>query len=417
MPTALLSLSFAIAASTLPAQDYHPPSVPQKMQYSLEQAVSDNAQLHTIAFDGLAFLTGDFAVDTFLPPGKVSDYFGFQYMRDIDAKAGGHNTSFLTRIADNMLSILNDAQKGQLIALGQEQEKGIREFALERLPLIKAFRRNLEGDMPKGSQGLSRHAVMQYSAKLYELDGLLAYQRAKVMGEIIRSLSDQQKAALSKLVFGDSRSWPDLPEQIDRRSISHALHVAVMTYASEMFAWYAGSPEADTYFCPERHGMYFGGFGMKTAPAMGKKDYSISTSLTGDSGEAFLAALTNAQRKQITDLIELQRNDLAEIVTTRRLIASELRHFQKGESADKDKVVALSRRYGELDGELAYLYATAFAQVGKSLTPQQKEKLAALRTSNPMDPKGPFLYSDPIDMPPIENTDFLFSGATGPPDI
>ena len=61
--------------------------------------MSDQAQLHTIAFDGLAFLTGDFGFDTFLPPGKVSDYFGFQYMRDIDAKGGGHNTSFLTRIA------------------------------------------------------------------------------------------------------------------------------------------------------------------------------------------------------------------------------------------------------------------------------------------------------------------------------
>ena len=58
-------------------------------RYSLEQAVSDRAQLSTIAFDGLAFLTGDFAGDTFLPPGKVSDYFGFQYMRDIDANGGG----------------------------------------------------------------------------------------------------------------------------------------------------------------------------------------------------------------------------------------------------------------------------------------------------------------------------------------
>ena len=75
-----------------------PPKPDQGRQYSLEQAVSDQAQLHTIAFDGLAFLTGDFGGDTFLPPGKVSDYFGFQYMRDIDAREGGHNTSFLTRI-------------------------------------------------------------------------------------------------------------------------------------------------------------------------------------------------------------------------------------------------------------------------------------------------------------------------------
>jgi tyrosyl-tRNA synthetase len=159
--------------------------------------------------------------------------------------------------------------------------------------------------------------------------------------------------------------------------------------------------------------MYFGGFGMKTAPAMGKKDYSISTSLTGDSGEAFLAMLTDAQRKVITDLVNLQRQDLDEIVKTRRVIATELRRFLKGESASEDKVLSLAKRYGELDGEMSYLYATAFAQIGKTLTTQQKEKLARLRTSNPSDPKGPFLYSSPINMPKIENTDFLFGSKKG----
>ena len=380
----------------------------ERRQYSLEQATSDQAQLHTIAFDGMAFLTGDFGSDTFLPPGKVSDYFGFQYMRDIDAKGAGHNTSFLTRIALNMLAVLSDAQKLQLLTLAKQQESDIERFAEMRFPLMKAFRRNLEGDLPAGSKGLDRSPIMKYSAKLYELDGLLAYGRAKVMGGILHGLNARQRAALAKLKFGDSGTWPDVPEQIDRRSMSHTVHVAVMTYASEMFAWYGGSLEADTYFCPERHGMYFGGFGMKTAPAMGKKNYSISTALTGDKGEAFLTTLNDGQRRLITDLVDLQRDDLAEIVRTRRAIATELRQFQKGQSANKVKVLSLSRRYGELDGELSYFYATAFAEIGKTLTAEQKGELARLRTSNASDPKGPFLYSSPIPMPQTENTDFLF---------
>ncbi len=416
----LITLAIAMLVTRTMAQDSQPPRREgpadrprpgQRNQYSIEQAVSDQAQIHTIAFDGLAFLTGDFGLDTFLPPGKVSDYFGFQYMRDIDAKEGGHNTSFLTRIANNMLAILNNDQKAQLLTLGKEQQNDIRRFAEKRLPLIKAFRRNLEGDLPAGSKGLDKEAVVKYSADLYELDGLLAFQRAKVMGDIICSLSDPQKAALARLKFGDSRTWPDLSEQLDKRSMSHEVNVAVMTNASEMFAWYGGSLEADTYFCPERHGMYFGGFGMKTAPAMGKQNYSISTSLTGDSGGAFLAALTDAQRKHITNLIDLQRNDLAEIVKTRRAIATELRHFQQGESANQARVLALSRQYGELDGEMSYLYATAFAEVGKTLTAQQKAKLAGMRASNPSDPKGPFLYSTPVNPPKIENTDFLFGNS------
>ena len=409
-----VTVALVVLAGTAWSQPQPPPSpgergkAPERRQYSIEQAISDRAQLHTIAFDGLAFLTGDFGLDTFLPPGKVSDYYGFQYMRDIDAKEGGHNTSFLTRIANNMLAVLSNAQRAQLLALAQEQESGIRRFAEQRLPLIKAFRRNLEGDIPAGSKGLDKNAVVQYSADLYVLDGTLAFQRAQVMGGILRGLSDPQKAALAKLKFGDSRTWPDVPEQLDKRSMSHAANVAMMTYASEMFAWYAGSLEADTYFCPERHGMYFGGFGMKTAPAMGKQDYSISTALTGDSGSTFLAALTLVQQQIIVDLVGRQRQDLSEIVKTRRAIATELRRFLKAESADRDEVLALSKRYGELDGEVSYFYATAFAEVGKTLTTQQRAKLAGLRTTNPADTKGPFLYSDPINMPQIANTDFLF---------
>ena len=406
----VIALAIAGLPVCAPAQETRPHQSEHAQQYSLEQATSDRAQLHTIAFDGLAYLTGDFGFDTFLPPGKVSDYFGFQYMRDIDAKGGGHNTSFLTRIANNLLANLTAEQKEQLLGLGRAQVADVRRFAEMRLPLIKAFRQNLEGKLPAGSTGLNKAAVLKYSADLYALDGAITFQRAQVMGRIIHSLSAPQKAALAKLKFGDSRTWPDLPEQLDKQSMPHTVNVAVMTYASEMFAWYAGSIEADTYFCPERHGMYFGGFGMKTAPAMGKQDYSISTALTGDSGEAFLAVLTEPQRKFITELPDLQRVDLAEIVKTRRAIATELRRFQKGETADQAKVVALSKRYGELDGELAYFYATAFARVGQSLTAQQKEKLAKLRPTNPADPRGPFLYSDPIDLPKIAATDFLFGG-------
>ena len=198
----VLTLMVILAAGEALAQEPPPapPGPPQTFnnthRYSIQQACSDRAQLHTIAFDGLAFLTGDLGFDTFLPPGKVSDYFGFQYMRDIDAKEGGHNTSFLTQIANNMLAVLGASQKAQLIALGQEQESDIRRFAQKRFPLIKAFRRNLEGNLPAGSQGLSKDVVVKYSADLYALDGQLTLGRAKVMGGIIRSLSDPQKAAL-----------------------------------------------------------------------------------------------------------------------------------------------------------------------------------------------------------------------------
>jgi hypothetical protein len=382
-----------------------PPRGPQR--YSIEQAISDEAQLHTIAFDGLAFLTGDTCSNTFIPPGKVSDFFGFQYMRDIDTGEGGHNTSFLTRIANATLAALDDRQRAQLVALARQQEAGIEAFAYKRFPLIDAFGRLLAGRVPPGTT-INREAVVRYSADLYELDGTLAYDRARGVGAIVHALDAGQRAALARLKFGDSTTWPDLPDQVDKRSLSHRAHVAVMTYASEMFSWYAGSVEADTYFCPERHGMYFGGFYTKDAPAMGKRDYSISTKLTGDSGEAFLEALDARQRERIESIPGWQRPLMQEVVRVRREISVELQRFMGGETADRAKVVALSRRYGELDGELSYTYATRFVEVARTLTAEQKRRLSALRNLDGYACRGAYLYSEPIAWPDTVNADFLF---------
>jgi hypothetical protein len=152
----------------------------------------------------------------------------------------------------------------------------------------------------------------------------------------------QETAAnLAKMAFNDSSTWPELADQVDKKSLSHTAHVAVMTYASEMFSWYAGNLEADVYFCPERHATYFGSFYMKDIPAMGNPNFSISTSLTGDSGEAFLAALSEPQRQLVTQLVERQRADLAEIVNTRRATATatELRRFLAEGSVDMNAIV------------------------------------------------------------------------------
>jgi len=382
--------------------------------YTIAQATSDRAQLNTIAFDGLAFLTGGFNEDTFLPPGKISDFFGFQNMRDIDGAAMGHNTDFLTRIANNTLRILNSEQKALLVELGKTQAPQISDLALKRLPLIHAFCRNLAGDFPAGSQSLNREAVMKCTSGIFATSGELAFQRAEVYGKIVSSLTEAQKAEFAKLKFGDSRTWPDVAETeaFDKRTVSHPVHVAMMTYASEFFSWYAGSVESDTYFCPEGHGTYFGSFYMKDAPAVHQKNYSISTALTGDSGEAFLAALNPTQREQVTSLVDLQRKDLRDIVTTRRTIATELRHFMSGGSASKKTVLNLCQHYGELDGELSYYYATHFAEVNKTLTAEQRVTLKKLRGIEGFSAKSPFIYADPVTSPTIPNTDFLFAPGT-----
>jgi len=241
-------------------------------KYSLDQAVSDRAQLSTIAFSGLAFLTGDLGGATFMPPGKVCDYFGFQYMRDIDAAGKGHNPMFLSRVAANVMHILNEGQRKMFEDLATEQAGQFEQLAMKRIPLIKAFHRERDGEIPQGTTGLSREAVICYVGDFYAYDAQLSFRRAEVFGKVVSSLTPDQKAYLGKMKFGDFNTWPELDERSllkrPAAGVSKFYNVAYMTYASEFFSWMAGSVTADVYFCPERHGTYFGGLSMTDMLAM-----------------------------------------------------------------------------------------------------------------------------------------------------
>ena len=397
-------------------------------KYSVAQAISDRAQLSTIAFSGLAFVTGEFGASTFMPPGKVCDFFGFQYMRDIDAAGKGHNPAFLTRIAADVLHTLNDAQRQRFADLAAEQAGQFDQLAVKRMPLIKAFHRELDGSIPKGTTGLSRDAVIRYVGDFFAVDAELSYRRAEVFGQIVASLTAEQKATFAKMKFGDFNTWPDMDEREALKrpnpGASQFFTVAYMTYASEFFSWYAGSVEADTYFCPERHGTYFGSFYMKDMPAMGKRNFDISTAVTGDSGEAFLQLLSAEQRNAITSIIERQRKLLTEVVEVRQAISVELRKLLAGNQTDKAKVMALGRRYGELDGEMSWMYATAFAKVGRTLTPAQRAVCVKLRNLNGYKSAPAYLYSQPLQkVPDLPDTDFLFGAGnaaredTRPPEM
>lgn len=372
-------------------------------KYSIEQAISDNAQLNTIAFSGLAFLTGTEGADSFFPPGKVADFFGFQYMRDIDIAGYGHNTTFLSKAAANVLYILNADQLEILKSLALEQADMYESYGYGRLVMIDAFRKVLEEN-----EVLDISSVEDYSAELYEIDGQLSYHRAEALGEIIRSFTEEQKSYLEKMSFDDSSTWPDIDENqvLDKKSMSHMEHVAVMTYASELFSWYKGSIEADIYFCPERHGTYFGGFYMKDYPAMGNPDYFISTTITGNSGKEFLNTLTEEQRVHITSIIEEQRDDLNRIVDIRTEVSGMLRTFMVESTVDEEEVMTLMKEYGELEGRMSALYAERFAAVEETLTDEQKESLMTLRNQY-IFPEGAYLYSQPIKAQNADGTDLL----------
>jgi hypothetical protein len=377
---------------------------------NMAQTLSDQAQNTTIAFSAMAMMTGNLGSQSFFPPGKIADYSGFQYLRDNDPDNMGHNTSFLTRIAENVLSILNDAQLAQLAALATSQNADFSLYGAKRFPLMDAFRRLMDSDIPSGTTGLSLTAVKAASKALYIIDGQVSYDRAVLYANVLNSLTTAQKASFEAMKGKGWASWPDtsvdpIKSVVEARKAALGSGgtvdmVAIYSYASDLFSWYAGSLEADVYFCPERHGTYFGSFFMKDAPAIGHEGYSINEQLTATAGRALSDSTYGyvdvTQATLMSSLVETQRKNLYSntatlssgvkntIVDIRTAIATKLRTLLTTPDTSKTvlaDVLALSGTYGELDGENNFNYATVMASVYKTLTTAQKTKLMALRES------------------------------------
>ncbi|MBP7688696.1 MAG: DUF1566 domain-containing protein [Thermoflexales bacterium] len=389
------------------------PTAPLTQTMGITQTLSDEAQRNTIAFDGLAFLTGSLGADSFFPPGKVADFWGFQYLRDNDLSQMGHNPLFLTSAAFNMWNVLTTAQRTQLKTLANAQVSSINNYATMRFVLMKAFRRLLDGDVPTGSAGLDKDAVMAYSADLYKLDGQMSYDRAQVMGGIIASLSPSQTAFLNTNMVGKGMlQWPAVTEPSDMQGLQREVKEALMTYAGDIYSWYAGSIEADVYFCPERQGTYFGSFYLKDTPVMSVGG-SIDPNLTANAGITFVLTLSPTQASLVTGLVDIQHQDLQEIVDRREEMSAQFRRFIAGQPVSLTEVLSQANRYGELDGEIVYHIATNFAAVSRTLSTSQLATLNGLRQQIlgefPLIPEPyAYRYSDRIDMPTITNTNFLF---------
>jgi phosphatidylethanolamine-binding protein (PEBP) family uncharacterized protein len=411
----------------------------------IEQTLSDGAQRNTIAFDGFGIITGTFEAQTFFPPGKLADYWGFQYLRDNTPNGNGHNTSFLTNCAYNILYTLSAEQFAMLKTLATSQVEQINLYGYKRFPLMKAFRRQMDGDIPLGSSGLSLDAVKAASSDLYKLDGQICFDRAVLYAGIYRTLSTAQKAHLDAMKAGGFDSWTVSSEMETAvknlmRGVTQDVSVALMTYASDLFSWYAGSLDADVYFCPERQGTYFGSFYIKDAPAIGHEGYKIDEALTANAGQYFLDQIATTHLDiLVTALVDKQRNYLyagtKNIVQVRTDISTLLRSLITASVPTDEfkaqvlaQVLEKSGTYGELDGEIVYSYTLAFAQVYKSLTDTQKANLTAMRKTilsgiyngEPFDYSvctTPYLYSAVIQdvsvlSPYISNTDYLF-GVSG----
>jgi hypothetical protein len=105
-----------------------------------------------------------------------------------------------------------------------------------------------------------------------------------------------------------------------------------------------------------------------------------------------------------------QKNAINETIDVRRAISTKLRKYLVGAMPDRAKVLALGRRYGELDGRLSWLYTMAFAEVNRTLADLQRAELMTLRNPDGYKSAEAYVYSRPLTGPlDLPDTDRFFT--------
>ena len=130
--------------------------------------------------------------------------------------------------------------------------------------------------------------------------------------------------------------------------------------------------------------------------------------MTSDSGAEFLRSLSSMQRSKITNLVQQQKTFLKQMVSARESIAKEIRKIYHGKKNNLSKIVQLSRKFGELDGIIAYMYANIFSSIRNNLSSSQLKKAIALRNISQYGCSGAFIYAEPSSVPKVDNINLFF---------
>ena len=348
---------------------------------TITQTLSDDAQRNTIAFDGLAFLTGSLGADSFFPPGKVADFWGFQYLRDNDPSQMGHNPLFLTSAAFNLWNILDPDQRAQLKTLATAQvslDRRIRRPPLcpdEGLP--PPARRRRAHRQPRARLA----AVKAYSANLYQLDGQMSYDRARVMGAIIRSFSVSQTTFLNTNMVGKGMlRWPAVTGPSDMQGLDRTgqrgAHDLRRRYLQLVRRFRRGRrlllPRTPGYLLrlllPQGHPSHEHRRHDRLQPHRQRRHHLPAHPLADP------AVARHRPRRHPATRPRTPSSDSA------APSATQLRRFIAGESVSSSLVLSQSAAYGALDGEIIYHYATNLARARRIPSPTaRRTQLLALR--------------------------------------
>ena len=132
---------------------------------------------NTFGYACLAWLTGNVCSDSFLPPGKIGELMGFQFIRDSEPNGLGHNSQFSDYISQYIFTKLTD---DQMMTINSIQADAV---YVENTKLVLSLRQDMSSSLrkllvsPTSLADLNLRAVADVYGKMQTVNGLIILRR------------------------------------------------------------------------------------------------------------------------------------------------------------------------------------------------------------------------------------------------
>ncbi len=315
-----------------------------------------------------SWITGTAQMNEYLDNATVASWFGYYYFKTANEHLfEGQTENVRYYVGRGMLEILNDEQRQVFCEMLTEYDTTLGPFLVNRLEILN------ELDLLKNGSALNLEQTLESSEEAGTREGALANCMATAFGQIYKSLSDEQRDNLAQLRIAqfDYVETEQVDQEIDPLS-------NVTPLSSMGFSWMTQDSPSDDLLEPTRLANYFGLAYYQSEPV---PDGAITTPprTRTEIGTAFLNTLYPDQRQLFYDLVAEQNDDYQNYLSNRSQIISELVHYQSTEGGNANDLETLTLESGRLDGQIAVLQATLFAEIFQTLTPVQLDHLNDLR--------------------------------------
>ncbi|MGA1607636.1 MAG: sulfatase-like hydrolase/transferase [Planctomycetota bacterium] len=322
-------------------------------------------ELHAVASRTMSWLTGTVEQNDYISVGRFANFFGFVKFRVSSAHS-------LTRSATGQeaFAILDPAQRAQIVALWETQERAFGQVASARLDINRTL------DRMRSGEAVGRAELLAQGAAYGEAEAGLGRVLAEGLGAVAVTLEAGQRTRLAELrqraVSGGGAGFK-LPRDV-ARSLPRTKDLDIQelwNLSSRLLTWVTGTPADNDFETVGKPSQHFGFVGLRVESGHAVRRGAIA-------GEV-LELLDEPQRRVLEGVVEGEVSQFQDFLAVRSELCREFERALSGQDIDAARVAALGRTMGTIEAEMTWGQARGILAVRDTMRDEQAQALLAMR--------------------------------------